>query len=98
MGWSVISRWWSAATIYPEGLVTILSRLGLNPGEALYAGDADADVLGGAEAGVRTILIRHGREVELAVRDKAWRHVDAPAEAYALIAEVVAYSPENHQQ
>jgi HAD superfamily hydrolase (TIGR01509 family) len=72
---------------HPEGLIAILHRLGVSPSEALYAGDADADVLGGAEAGVRTILIRHGREVEIAVADKAWRHVDRPAEAYALIAD-----------
>lgn len=74
---------------HPEGMTFILERLGLRPGEALYAGDADADVLGGAGAGVRTILIRHGREVEMAVSDKAWRHVEGPADAYALIAAAV---------
>lgn len=75
---------------HPEGLITILARLGVSPHEAVYAGDADADVLGGAEAGVRTILICHGREVEGAIRDRAWRHVEAPADAYALIESVAA--------
>ncbi len=74
---------------HPEGMEVILQRLGLQPGEALYAGDADADVLGGAEAGVRTILIRHGRDVASTVREKAWRHVDVPSEAYELITNTV---------
>jgi phosphoglycolate phosphatase-like HAD superfamily hydrolase len=74
---------------HPEGLAAILQRLGVGPDEALYAGDADADVLGGVDAGVRTILIRHGREVESAIMLKAWRHVDGPADAYALIADMV---------
>ena len=82
---------------HPEGLTAILKRLGVSPGEALYTGDADADVLGGVEAGVRTILIRHGREVELVVKDKAWRHVEGPAEAYALIADIVMRVAENQQ-
>ncbi len=79
---------------HPAGLMEILQRLGVHPREAIYTGDADADVLGGVEAGVRTILIRHGREVELAIRDMAWRHVDAPAEAYALIVEDITRGAE----
>jgi phosphoglycolate phosphatase-like HAD superfamily hydrolase len=74
---------------HPEGLVAILRKLGIAPQEALYAGDADADVLGGAEAGVRTILIRHGREVDESITRRAWRQVEGPAEAYAAIAEAV---------
>ena len=69
----------------PAGLREILARLDVRPGEALYAGDADADVLGGAEAGVRTVLITHGRKVDPEVTAKAWGQVDTPAEAYALL-------------
>jgi HAD superfamily hydrolase (TIGR01509 family) len=74
---------------HPEGMEFILQRLGLRSEAVLYAGDADADVLGGAGAGVRTILIRHGREVEPLVLGKAWRQVDLPSEAYALITAAV---------
>lgn len=70
---------------HPEGLVEILTRLDLRPHEALYTGDADADVLGGAEACVRTVLISHGREVDAVVVRQAWRCVDTPGQAYALI-------------
>lgn len=75
---------------HPEGLMAILRRLNLHANEVLYVGDADADVLGGDEAGVRTILIRHGREVDAGVSAKAWCVVDKPAEAYACIADAVA--------
>jgi HAD superfamily hydrolase (TIGR01509 family) len=68
----------------PAGLREILARLELRPREALYAGDADADVLGGAEAGVLTVLITHGREVEPGIRRRAWRVVDTPEQAYRL--------------
>lgn len=74
---------------HPAGLQEILARLGLRPEETLYAGDADADVLGGVGAGVRTLLIRHGRTADSAVLAQAWRHVNTPAEAYALIHAVL---------
>ena len=70
---------------HPAGLVEILSHLDLRPQEALYAGDADADVLGGAEAGVRTVLISHGREADAVVVAQAWRCVETPGQAYVLI-------------
>lgn len=73
---------------HPAGLVEILARLELQPRDALYVGDADADVLGGAEAGVRTVLIRHGREAEAVIVGQAWQCVDTPAQAYALIGSV----------
>jgi len=82
---------------HPEGLVTILRRLNVSPSDTLYAGDADADVLGGDEAGVRTVLISHGREVEPLIQGKAWRHVENPPEAYALIADTVARVVENER-
>ena len=74
---------------HPAGLVEILSRLDVQPHEALYSGDADADVLGGAEAGVRTVLIHHGREVETSIVTRAWHVVETPPQAYALIASVL---------
>jgi len=69
----------------PEGLRAILAHLGLKADEALYAGDADADVLGGTEAGVRTVLIRHNRVTENSILNRAWRVVETPVQAYALI-------------
>jgi HAD superfamily hydrolase (TIGR01509 family) len=78
---------------HPEGIRAILNRLNLSPADVLYAGDADADVLGGAEAGVPTILIHHGRRVDAAVSRKAWQVVGSPAEAYALIASAMASQP-----
>ena len=71
---------------HPGGLLEILSRLDVQPHEALYSGDADADVLGGVEAGVRTVLIHHGREVEASIATRAWHVVGTPPQAYALIA------------
>ena len=83
---------------HPEGLLTILRRLNVLPADTLYAGDADADVLGGADAGVRTVLISHGREVEPHIRSKAWRYVKTPSDAYALIAETVVQVVENERR
>lgn len=71
---------------HPAGLLSIFPRIGVSPDETLYAGDAEADVLGGVAAGVRTLLITHGRRVDPAVVDKAWRHVDTPKRAYLLLA------------
>ena len=68
---------------HAAGLIEILSRLGVPPEQALYAGDADADVLGGEGAGVRTVLIAHGRKIAPEITAKAWGQVDTPAEAYA---------------
>jgi len=70
---------------HPAGLIEILRKLDLRSGEVLYVGDADADVLGGAGAGVPTILIRHDRREDEAITAKAWRSVGLPADAYALI-------------
>ena len=70
---------------HPAGLIDVLTQLGVQPDEALYSGDADADVLGGAEAGVRTVLIRHGREAEAFIMNQAWRVVNTPVQAYELI-------------
>jgi len=70
---------------HPGGLLEILRRLSVSADEVLYAGDADADVLGGAEACVRTLLIKHGRNTDAGVIGRAWRTVDTPKEAYRLV-------------
>ncbi len=64
------------------GLNKILGQLGVPAAETLYMGDADVDVLGGSDAGVDTILIRHSREPEPAVVSRAWKIVSSPSEAY----------------
>lgn len=69
----------------PQGLLEILDRLRIQAMDALFVGDADVDVLAGAEAGVRTVLIRHGRDVDPFVIAKAWCVVETPAEAYACV-------------
>lgn len=68
----------------PEGMREILRRLNVTAAETLFVGDADVDVLGGSEAGVETILIRHAREIDEVVRARAWRMVTSPAEALEL--------------
>lgn len=74
---------------HPGGIEEILRRLDVARGQALFVGDADVDVLAGAEAGVRTLLIRHGRAVRPEVAAKAWRIVETPAEAYAAVQAAV---------
>jgi pyrophosphatase PpaX len=70
----------------PEGMREILRRLAVKADETLFIGDADVDVLGGAGAGVDTILIRHAREIDEAVLVQAWRIVTSPLEALELAA------------
>jgi len=75
----------------PAGLAEVLRRLGVARSNALFVGDADVDVVAGGAIDVRTLLIRHGRAVNLGVLAQAWRVVDTPAEAYAVLrAEVIA--------
>lgn len=69
----------------PAGLREIMRRLAVQPGETLFVGDADVDVLGGAGCGVDTLLIRHNRAVELPISAKSWRTVASPSEAFALV-------------
>lgn len=69
----------------PEGLREILRRLNTGAREAVFVGDADVDVLGGAACGVDTILIRHARTVDARILAQTWRAVGSPAEAYALV-------------
>lgn len=74
---------------HPGGLEEVLRRLSVERDEAIFVGDADVDVLAGAEGGVRTILIRHGRAVSREVEAKAWHVVETPAQAYAFLREQV---------
>ena len=74
----------------PAGMHEILRRLAVSADEALFVGDADVDVLGGAGAGVDTILIRHTRDIDAAVLGKAWRTVTSPIEALELVAAASA--------
>lgn len=69
----------------PAGLEAALRQLGVARNEAWFVGDADVDVLAGAALGVRTLLITHGREAAADLRAKAWKVVETPAEAYALL-------------
>ena len=69
----------------PAGLHEILVRLAVAPGETLYVGDADVDVLGGVACQVDTVLICHGREVDADIRAKSWRTVTSPLEAYEVV-------------
>ena len=73
---------------HPGGLAETLRRLRVTKDESLFVGDADVDLLAGAELGVRTLLITHGRPVEKSLRVRAWRAVETPAEAYALVRSV----------
>jgi HAD superfamily hydrolase (TIGR01549 family) len=70
---------------HPQGLAEIMARLGVQANETLYLGDADVDVLAGAELGVRTVLIKHSRLIDDVIAAKAWRVVAEPADAYAVV-------------
>ena len=74
----------------PAGMREILRRLAVSADETLFVGDADVDVLGGAGAGVDTILIRHSRDIEGAVLTMAAHIVTSPLEALELAAAAVA--------
>ena len=69
----------------PAGLREIMTRLGSAATETLFVGDADVDVLGGHACGVDTVLIRHGRVIEPGIREKSWKIVRTPADAYELV-------------
>lgn len=75
---------------HPGGLEEAMRQLGVAPEETLFVGDADFDVLAGAAGGVRTILISHDRLIDPAIRAKAWRTVQTPGEAYAVVREALA--------
>ncbi len=74
----------------PEGLRTVLSRLGVTASEALFVGDADVDLIAGARAGVQTVLIRHDRAVPREIEQLAIHTVDTPSGAYHWIMDRLA--------
>lgn len=71
----------------PDGMREILRRLDVAAGDALFVGDADVDVIGGAACGVDTLLIRHSRIIGDEVQAKAWRTVGSPTEALEILLE-----------
>jgi HAD superfamily hydrolase (TIGR01509 family) len=71
----------------PAGLRLVLERLGAEPDQTLYLGDADVDVLAGHACGVPTVLIGGARQAADDVRRKAWREVTRPEEGYRLALE-----------
>ncbi|MBP9913492.1 MAG: HAD hydrolase-like protein, partial [Opitutaceae bacterium] len=77
---------------HPGGLAEILRRFAVAREATLFVGDGDVDVLAGAALGVRTLLIRHGRAVGAEVLAKAWRVVETPDEAYAVVRATVQAS------
>ena len=62
-----------------------MRQLAVSKEETIFVGDADVDVLAGVAGGVRTLLICHDRPVDAAIRAKAWKTVQTPAEAYAVV-------------
>jgi HAD superfamily hydrolase (TIGR01549 family) len=83
----------------PAGLIAVLERLGVTRDDAVFVGDAEVDLMAGAEVDVRTMLITHGLEVNPALQGRAWRIVRNPAEAYSFLrietAISASYGPMN---
>ena len=73
----------------PAGLFEILRRLAIPAAHAVFVGDADVDVLGGAACDVDTLLIRHGRQVDQDVSAKAWHSVACPQDAYRVVLDCI---------
>lgn len=73
----------------PAGLIEIMRRLKVAPGEMLLVGDSDVDVLGGVGAGVDTLLIRHERAIEAEIAAKTWGIVASPDDAFAEVLKCV---------
>lgn len=69
----------------PEGLREIMRRLGVQAEHTLFVGDADVDVLGGADCGVDTVLIQHSRQIEPNIAARTWRTVRSPGEAFDVV-------------
>jgi pyrophosphatase PpaX len=69
----------------PAGLLDTIARLGAAPGESVFLGDADVDVLGGHAAGVHTIFVHHGRAAPAHIHSRAAEVFAEPAAAYAAV-------------
>jgi beta-phosphoglucomutase-like phosphatase (HAD superfamily) len=70
----------------PAGLLRAIDLVGAAAGQTIFAGDADADVVGGHAAGVHTIFIHHGRAAPAHIHSRAAEVFAEPSEAYAAIA------------
>jgi HAD superfamily hydrolase (TIGR01509 family) len=66
----------------PAGLLRAIELAGVGAAEAVFMGDADADVLGGHSAGVHTIFVHHGREAPASVHSRAAEVFAEPGPAY----------------
>jgi len=70
----------------PAGLLHAIDRVGVKPVEAVFMGDADADVLGGHAAGVHTIFVHHGRVAPAHIHSRAAEVYAEPFDAFAAVA------------
>jgi len=68
-----------------EGLQAVLVQMNTSPAEALFVGDSPVDVMAGASLGTKTLWITHGLDRKRPIEGLAWRVVNTPIEAYALI-------------
>lgn len=69
---------------HPEPILTALKRLGLEPGEALYVGDARSDLEAARNAGVDFGFAAWGAAVKLG-REEAGHWLDRPEELLQLV-------------
>lgn len=69
----------------PEGLLRIVQRWGLTPGEVLFVGDSDQDFAGARAAGVPLVAVHHDRAISPALLRHALAVVATPAEAFAWV-------------
>jgi pyrophosphatase PpaX len=70
----------------PTGLLRVIELVGATAGEAVFMGDADADVMGGHTAGVHTIFVHHGRIAPAHIHSRASEVFAEPSAAYAAVA------------
>jgi pyrophosphatase PpaX len=73
----------------PAGLLEIMRRMDVLPGETLLVGDSDVDVLGGVGGGVDTLLIRHARAIEAGIAAQTWEIVASPHDAFSTVLRCV---------
>lgn len=69
----------------PAGLLRVVELLGVRADEAIFAGDADVDVLGGHAAGVHTIFVHHGRAAPVHIHSRASEVFREPGETYRAV-------------
>jgi len=69
----------------PAGLIRAIRLLGATAEEAVFMGDADADVVGGHAAGVHTVFVHHGRNAPFHIHSRASEVFREPGEAYRAV-------------